>query len=516
MTKTLWLAVVLGCAAVAAPAGTAQTPSGGAESPASVEALAARAAEGKAAMEAGRFDRAAEIYGELARAYPDDGGLQMNLGMARYMSGDPEAALAPLQQAVRVQPSLAPASLFLGAALLDLGRTKDAVAPLERAVKALPKNPDAREMLARAHLELGGPEHAATHYRVLTRLAPKSAKGWYGLARSYEAIAEHAFTTLQANHPESPLLVLLLADVLVSEEKFADALRLYREALEGTPPVGGLHHAIAELYERAGKPDWAAAELAGAKPRSPAECKAHAAECEFLAGRFQAALGAAMALSSPTGRYWTIRAANRLATEALAQLEQLPPSRELHLIRAEMAQARGRNHDAITELRAALALEPGDPSTEAALAETLIRTRSFDEALAILERLNKAYPGEASLLFLQGDALLQLQQIDRAVPLLEQAVAADPSSVRARSSLGRAYVLAGRYEPALPHLLAASGEDETGDVHYQLARAYQALGRTDEALQAMAEYQKRQAAQQPPGSSPSGTEEQAGRTLTPP
>jgi predicted Zn-dependent protease len=500
---------------MAYPGLASQAPS--AEPAASAQALAARAAEGKAAMEAGRFDQAAVIYGELAQAYPGDAGLQMNLGMARYMSGDPEAALAPLRKAASTQPSLAPASLFLGAALLDLGRTKEAVTPLERAVKALPRNPDAREMLARAHLELGRHEAAATHYRVLTTLAPDSAKGWFGLARSYEGTAERAFTTLQRENPDSPLLVLLLADVLVSEEKYADALRLYREVLSGTPPVGGLHQAVAELYERAGKPEWAVAELAKAKPRSPAECKTtHAAECEFLAGRFQAALDAARKSSLPAGRYWTARSANRLATGALARLEGLPPSRELHLIRAEMAQARGRNQDAVTELRAALALEPGDPTIEAALAETLIRTRSFDEALAILERLTKTYPGEAQLLFLHGDALLQLQQIDRAIPLLEQAVKADASSLRPRSSLGRAYVLAGRYEPALPHLIAAAAEDESGDVHYQLARAYQALGRTDEAAQAMAEYQKRQAAQQRPAEAGATTEPPAERALTPP
>jgi predicted Zn-dependent protease len=515
VTRTLWLALVLCGWLGAAPVTlAAQAPRAGATP--SAEALAARAAEGKAAMEAGRFDQAAAIYGELAQAYPGDGGLQMNLGMARYMSGDPEAALVPLQKAVRVQPSLAPASLFLGAALLDLGRTKEAVAPLERAVKALPENPDAREMLARAHLELERHAGAAEHYRALTALLPESPKGWHGLARSYEGMAEHAFTALQQNHPESPLLVLLLADVLVSEERHADALRLYREALEGDPPVGGLHQAIAELYERAGKPEWAGAELAKAKPRTPAECRTHRAECEFLAGRFAAALDAARASSTPAGRYWTARAANRLATEALAHLEGLPPSRELHLIRAEMAQARGRNQDAVSELRAALALEPGDPTIEAALAETLIRTRSFDEALAILERLTQKYPGEAPLLFLYGDTLLQLQQIDRAIPLLEEAVKADESSVRARSSLGRAYVLAGRYEPALPHLLAAAGEDHNGDLHYQLARAYQALGRTDEAMKAMAEYQKRQAAQQPPPADAGGAEEQASPTLTPP
>jgi predicted Zn-dependent protease len=90
-----------------------------------------------------------------------------------------------------------------------------------------------------------------------------------------------------------------------------------------------------------------------------------------------------------------------------------------------------------------------------------------------------------------GDALLESQQIERAIPVLERAVAAKGAPLSARASLGRAYVQVGRYEDALPHLSAAAKEDEHGDTHYQLARAYQALGRTADAQKAMAEYQKR-------------------------
>src|SRR5262245_28744 len=109
---------------------------------------AARAAEGSRAMESGRFDLAATIYAELVTARPDDAGLLMNLGMARYMAGHPDQAVPVLQKAVKLNAALAPAALFLGASLLDLGQFADATAPLQRAVRLLPKNADAREMLA--------------------------------------------------------------------------------------------------------------------------------------------------------------------------------------------------------------------------------------------------------------------------------------------------------------------------------------------------------------------------------
>jgi predicted Zn-dependent protease len=475
------------------------------------DALGARAAEGAAAMKAGRFQEAASIYDELVSARPADAGLLMNLGMARYMAGHPVDALPPLQKAVRLRPTLAPASLFLGAALLDLGRTREAVLPLHHAVTAMPHNADAREMLARAYLERSQFTNASVHYQMLTTMQPVNPKAWYGLARTYEGIAEEALGALQRQSPDSSLLELVVADVAVTQAKFAAALGIYRRALDGTAPVGGLHEAVAELYERAGKPEWAAAESRKVRRRSAAECAARHAECAFLAGRVRESLVAALQSPTAVDRYWVIRAANRLATDAVARLEKLPPSVELHLIRAELAQSRGRNTEAVTEARAALALSPGNPTIETALAEALLRAHNLDEALPLLERLNREHPADAPLLFMYGDALVQSQQLDRAIPILEHAVKADGALLSARASLGRAYVQTGRYEEALSHLKTAASEDEDGDVHYQLARAYQALERPVEAQKAMTEYQKRRER-----AAPKLSGDAADKPLTPP
>jgi predicted Zn-dependent protease len=455
----------------------------------SSDPIAARAAEGAAAMQAGRFDAAATIYAELTAARPDDPGLLMNLGMARYMAGHPDQALAPLQKAARLNPSLAPASLFLGASLLDLGRSAEAASPLQRAVAAMPENADAREMLARAYLDTSEFTKASDNYRTLATIRPKNPKGWYGLTRAYEGIAEQALDALQQQAPDSPLLELIVADVAVSQEKYPAALAIYRRVMEGTPPVGGLHEAVVEIYERAGKPDWAAQERRAIKPRPAASCAAHVAECDFLAGKFREALAAAAQSSNPAGRYWTIRAANRLATESVARLESLPPSIELHLIRADLAQSSGRKTEAVTEIRAALAMSPGNPALETALADALLQAHATDEAVPLLERLMRERP-DTALLFMYGDALLQSQQIERAIPILERTVAAKDAPVAAHAALGRAYVQVGRYADALSHLTVAVKEDQDGDTHLQLARTFQALGRTADAQRAMSEYQR--------------------------
>jgi predicted Zn-dependent protease len=114
----------------------------------------------------------------------------------------------------------------------------------------MPKNAEAREMLARATLALSDYPSAATHYRALTALDASSPKAWFGLARSYQGLAEDAFTALQQQAPESPMLELIVAEVAVTAGKFPAALSIYRRVLVNGSPVGGVHEAVAELYER--------------------------------------------------------------------------------------------------------------------------------------------------------------------------------------------------------------------------------------------------------------------------
>jgi predicted Zn-dependent protease len=437
----------------------------------------------------------------------------MNLGMAQYMAGRAADALAPLQKAVRLNASLVPASLFLGAALLDLGRTAESIAPLGRAVKAMPDNPGAREMLARASLATGQLQSAVTHYRALATMQADNPKGWYGLSRAYQAMAERDFAQMRKEAPDSPLIDLIVAEVLVSEDRYGQALATYRRVLAADPPVGGIHESIADLYAQAGKSEWAAKERQRAPARSAAACASKRAECAFLDGKLTDALAAARKTPTLVGKYWAVRAANSLSAEALAHLASLPDSVELRLLKADIAQSRGRHPQAVEELHAAARLAPDDPVVGAALAEELIHVRNFEEASPLLDLLTREQPDSAPLLFLQGEALLLTQQLDKAIPILERAAKLDPKLLGARASLGRAYVQAGRFQDAVPHLEAAAAEDEDGDVHYQLARAYQALRRVDEARAAMAEYQKRQQARaQGPATPPANPNE----PLTPP
>jgi predicted Zn-dependent protease len=459
------------------------------------EDLAAKSAHGKEAMAAGRFDQAAALYAEIVRALPSEPGMLLNLGMALSMAGRPREALAPLQAALKLRPDLLPASLFLGETQLELGRPAAAVDPLQKVVAAQPDNLQARQMLADALLSLERFEPAVRQFRELSVAAPQSSRAWYGLGRSYEGVARGAFERLQRSAPDSDYILRLVAEAMAVEGKDANAFRLYREALEKRPGLAEVHEALAQIYEKRGHPEWAAVERETSRQSPALDCRSPSLECDFRAGRYPSVLAAAAPLRTAEGLYWLSRAANELAREAFGRLDQLAPSPEAALLRAEILRTHRRLlGEAIEELKKAAAAWPDDLRIRRELASALFLAGDSEAARPILEDLLKGDPDSAELALLLGETWLKTLQPQKAVPLLERAVKRDPKLLPAQAALGRAYLEAGEPARAVAPLEAALPTDTDGSLHYQLARAYRATGRADLASQALQKFQELQRA----------------------
>lgn len=93
-------------------------------------------------------------------------------GMRRYTAGDPEGAVAPLEQAVKAAPKDAAACFFLGVSRVLAGRLEPGIAELRRCV-ALGDTPfleEAHLCLARALLQQGDAAGAAAELHETLRL----------------------------------------------------------------------------------------------------------------------------------------------------------------------------------------------------------------------------------------------------------------------------------------------------------------------------------------------------------
>jgi tetratricopeptide (TPR) repeat protein len=458
------------------------------------------AQRGKQAMAERRFADAAAIYTEVVRALPDDAGMRLNLGMALSMAGRMREALPHLQRAVELEPTLLPAWLFLGTNWLEMGQPEDAASALRKVVAGEPHNTTARELLGEALLALEQYESAAAEFGASAKQQPASARGWYGLGRSYEGLARAAFAALERIGGNAAYTLTLRADALTASQQIAPAIELYRKALTLRPDLHAARAALAMTYERAGNQQAAAAERQKLQDRAAPPCPSLGSdvsgapsesnavlECEFLAGRHASVVRIASRRRTAESQYWLTRAYNELAREAFGRLASLPPSPELHQFRADVDTGQGRHLDAVKELRQALRIMPDDPGLMKRLATSLYLAKSYEEALTPLEQVARQNPS-ADVLFLLGDTQLLLGRSAEAVKTLEQALAREPKALTTRASLGRAYLQTGNAAAAIPHLEAALKTDEDGSLHYQLARAYQATGRTELAKQMLEKY----------------------------
>jgi tetratricopeptide (TPR) repeat protein len=338
-------------------------------------------------------------------------------------------------------------------------------------------------MLANALLSVGQAKEALVHFQKLTELTPDDAKAIYGLGRSYEALAQAAFQDLDKTAQGSAEWLVLMGESRLKQRQYRSAFYFFKQALEKDPNVRGGHAGIAEVYRSTEHADWAEAEQKKEPPLAPADCVRQKAACSFSKGHLREA-----ALTQ--NPYWRARAYDQLALDTFRKLGSMPPSVELHTLKAQLLASHGNAQEAVKEWEAALQLAPGDPALEAQLAGALYEAKQYTAAVSALQSLLKKSPDAADLQFLLGDSLLQLSKPQEALPWLESAARLDPKNLPARAALGLAYASAGRAPDAVSHLEAALELDEDGSLHYQIARAYQAAGKTDRAQAMTREYQE--------------------------
>jgi superkiller protein 3 len=446
---------------------------------------------GQELMAEGKFEEAVPIYRQLSQAVPNNPGLLLNLGMALHLAGHSRQAIRPLETAIKLDASIAPAWLFLGACYVDAGEPARALPPLKKYIGMQPGDPGGHQTLADALLGTNAFPEATAEYKKVSEIEPGNQHAWFGLNRSYAALAENAFQGVEKAVPESAWWLALVADKRVVRRQFHSAFFFYKKAESLQPDLPGLHASIADVYKETGHPDWAEAERR--KERSP-DCQAMPRACDFAAGRYDDVIRGAAQAKAAEAYYWQARAFAMLAREAFDRLERMPEGAEIHELRAEDLHARRQNLEAIKEWRLALQHSPNDRHLREELLASLYQARDYAAAMPLAEELLRDDPASAALNLTKGDILLSSQETEKAIPFLKAAVKSDPKLLPAHHALGRALVQVGQPAAAIPHLEAALAIDEDGSLRYQLARAYQSTGRAELAKKMIEEYQQRQKA----------------------
>jgi tetratricopeptide (TPR) repeat protein len=362
--------------------------------------------------------------------------------------------------------------------------------PLEKLIALDPGNRDALGMLADAELSQNLFAEAAGRYRQLTAIDSADPRAWYGLGKAYESLATHTFDRLNKSAPESPYVAVLLADTRLERRQYRSAFFFYKQAQSKLPDLPGIHAGLARVYRATDHAEWGSEEEKREGTLPAPDCKAQESECDFLARRFLHATQAATASASPAALYWATKAYNELGAEAFDRLGKLPESIQIHAFRAQALRGHNRNLEAVAEWQAALKLAPEDAKVKRELAAAVFDAQDYPAAVPLLDEALRLEPHAPDLNYMLGASLWHMEQAEKGLPYLESASQAGGAGAVADGVIGLVLVSMNRNAEAIPHLKKALALDDDGSLHYSLARAYQAAGKSQLAAEAMRQYQE--------------------------
>lgn len=396
---------------------------------------------GKAYLQTGRDDN--QALDSLRRAAAEPQFAQdalFSVGFLLLKQNKGREAVAPLEQAARLNPQHAPAQMLLGNAYLLADRPEEALAALRVAAAADPNQFFTQAGLGYAHLALYRNEEAVAAFTAALRLQADSPEALAGLASAYTRMnryreAEDALVRAVALKPDSteallgqcylyysrgqyPLLVetarraaasapqnaaaqTMLGAALATTGEMAAGLRVVREALKMEPGNYWPHHVLGFILVREDKP--------------------------------QEALAAA-------------REGARLK----------PDYPETQNLLAYVLNQLGQHQEALRAAQSALRLkrEPADEGwAHYNIATAQEKLNRADEARASFAAAIRAYnqPGrtlDPDDLYLMGNAYLRLEQDAPAIKALQQAIKVRPNFAQARYNLGVAYFATGNRKGA--------------------------------------------------------------------
>jgi len=246
--RTLLLAVVLfGYASIAA----AQSPSVSDESTSLVKA--------HEAIEHDHADEAIAILQPLASAQPPVKGVQHELGLAYYSSGNLMKAKQAFEQAVQEDPSDMESVQLEGLVLYRLGQPAAAIPYLERVRGWMPNaNADANYVLGLCYMNARRYEEARRSFAMQFGENPDSAEAYLLMgtmlmhANLEELAAEQARKALQIS-PNLPLAHFMLGEVALFKSNTDEAITELEAERRINPGYAHLYDRLGDAYLHAGK-----------------------------------------------------------------------------------------------------------------------------------------------------------------------------------------------------------------------------------------------------------------------
>ena len=360
-------------------------------------------------------------------------------GYAAQQAGNLELARARFAEAVRLAPRIPEAHQALGTVLIELGETAGAIQELKAALKLKPDDPGIETNLALAFVKANNLEQALTFFSEAFNTAGRPGR-----------------------EPVNAAFCEAYAHALAAAGKQAQAIDIFRAALDREPNRPDLFDDIGSLYAQLGKWDEARPEFERALAMDDSHVlpRIHLGIVLRQQHNYDAAL-----LNLET-------AVNREPANALAQFEF-----------GRTLEAAGKDDAAIPHLEEAIKLDPEIPEVQDELAMALQREGRQQEAIPWFRKAIEREPHNVSALTNLGLALTLTGKANEAQADFQQALALSPKDPVIYKDLGVAHIQLSAFDEAIEDFQKALVLDpDDSQLHYDLGMACKFKDRVNDAI----------------------------------
>lgn len=384
---------------------------------------AVQAALGKTLLLQGQFQR---VLDEIPGA-PTNGEVQALRGQAMLGLNRADDARALFQQALRIKPGLAEATLGLAKVALLSEQPEQATRLVDEAIRQDPGNVDPLRLKGDLQRAGNDPDAARKTYEQILDVNPNNVQAHVDLANL--AIEAGRFDEARAQiklarkaQPNNLLIFYSQALLEFREQHFKAALDQVQLVLRSVPD-----HMPSVL----------------------------------LAGAVSAALGSDTQAEQYLSRFLQANPGHPYATKALATV----------------ALRNGRQDDALNLIRSALKASPDDAEMLALAGEAEMRSRRFEQAAAYFEKASALKPELSELRLGHGLSRLAMGERSKAIPELERAAAGGRGAERAGVLLVLSHLRGKQFDKAIEVVDAMIAKGDSAML--QNLRGGVLLGRSD-------------------------------------
>ncbi len=307
-----------------------------------------------------------------------------------------------------------------------------AVAPLEDALRLRPRYPGAHNNLGMALQRLGRFQEAAAHYREALRLRPDFPEAAHNLGVALETmghseLALRQYTEALKTHPDSPELLVSLGQILQGMGRLEEALANIRQALKLNPDYAEAHNSLGNVLQAMNRSEDAMQEYRETLRLKPEYAEAHTN------------LGIAL---QEQGRFEEAAAQHREA------LRLAPDLAEAHHNLGNVLKAMGRLDNAVTQYREAIRCDAAFAEAYNSLGQALLIRGRMEEALSCFGKALQLKSDYAQAHFNLANGLQAAGRLKDAVTHYREALKSQPGSAETHNNLGVALAALGRIEDA--------------------------------------------------------------------